>query len=176
MSKARQHPLLVFLIHMTQCILLRQIAYLKAENQILRSRLPKQIRTTVAERSLLVRLGAPLGDAIQELLSIVSYKSFLRWKNEQRPSAGAQKPVAPNGRPRSLKAWENWLCVLQKRTPGDIPGSRENSASLGSLWRATRLRRSLSRMAFILIPGSWLGAGRSFLSATWTRCGPVIFS
>jgi len=74
MSKARQYPLLVFLIHMTQSILLRQIAYLKAENQILRSRLPKQIRTTAAERSLLVRLGAPLGDAIHELLSIVSYK------------------------------------------------------------------------------------------------------
>jgi len=32
MSAARQHPLLVFLVHMTQSILLRQIAYLKAEN------------------------------------------------------------------------------------------------------------------------------------------------
>jgi len=39
MSKARQHPLLVFLVHMTQSILLRQIVYLKAENEILRSRL-----------------------------------------------------------------------------------------------------------------------------------------
>lgn len=78
MSKARQHPLLVFLLLMTQSILLRQIAYLKAENQILRARLPKQIRTTMAERSLLVRLGAPLGDAIQELLSGGHYKVRLR--------------------------------------------------------------------------------------------------
>jgi len=79
MSRTRQHPLLVFLIHMTQSILLRQIAYLKAENQILHSRLPCPIRTMAAERSLLVRLGAPLGSAIQELLSIVHYKTFLKW-------------------------------------------------------------------------------------------------
>ncbi|XHR29816.1 MAG: hypothetical protein ACFUZC_04525 [Chthoniobacteraceae bacterium] len=43
MSRVRQHPLLAFLLHMTQSILLREISYLKAENQILRSRLPKQI-------------------------------------------------------------------------------------------------------------------------------------
>jgi len=48
--------------------------YLKAENQILRSLLPKQIQTTPAERSLLVRLGAPLGSAVQEILSVVHYK------------------------------------------------------------------------------------------------------
>lgn len=35
MPAARQHPLFVFLVHMTQSILLRQIAYLKAENAIL---------------------------------------------------------------------------------------------------------------------------------------------
>ena len=65
MSAARQHPLLVFLVHMTQSILLRQIAYLKAENAILRSRLGKQVQTTPAERALLVCLGALLGNAIQ---------------------------------------------------------------------------------------------------------------
>jgi hypothetical protein len=58
MSRVRQHPLLVFLIQMTQSILLREIAYLKAENTILRSRCPKQIQTTPAERSLLVRLDS----------------------------------------------------------------------------------------------------------------------
>ena len=40
MSNFRHNPLLAFLVHMTQSVLLRQIAYLKAENQILRSRLP----------------------------------------------------------------------------------------------------------------------------------------
>ena len=100
MPKARQHPLLVFLIHMTQSILLRQIAYLKAENQILRSRLPGHIRTTAGERSLLVCLGAPLGSAIQELLSIVHYKTFLKWKREKSPPTGEEAmEVSSAGRP-----------------------------------------------------------------------------
>jgi len=99
MPRARQHPLLVFLLHLTQSILLRKISYLKAENEILRSRLPNQIRTTAAERALLTRLGAPLGDAIQELLSIVHYKTFLRWKNEANETPGNKKEAKPQGRP-----------------------------------------------------------------------------
>jgi len=41
MSRVRQNPLLVFLLHMTQSILLRQISYLKAENTTFRSHGPK---------------------------------------------------------------------------------------------------------------------------------------
>ena len=37
-----------------------QVRYLKAENRILRSRLPKQLSLTVAEKSLLVELGAAI--------------------------------------------------------------------------------------------------------------------
>jgi len=98
MSFARQNPLLVFLIHMTQSIMLRQIAYLKAENKILRSYAPKQIQTSPAERALLVRLGAPLGNAIQELLSIAHYKTFLRWKRE------GMQPVELSG-PQDARAF-----------------------------------------------------------------------
>ncbi|XHR30599.1 MAG: hypothetical protein ACFUZC_08550 [Chthoniobacteraceae bacterium] len=99
MSRVRQNPLLAFLLHTTQLVLLREISYLNAENQILRSRLPKQIQTTPAERSLLVRLGAPLGNAIQELLSAVNYKTFLRWVREEKSGKmRAQKPRHP-GRP-----------------------------------------------------------------------------
>jgi len=100
MSRVRQNPLLVFLLHMTQSILLRQISYLKAENQILRSRLSVQIQTTPAERSLLVRLGAPLGNAIHELLSVVHYKTFLRWVREEKArKVGTTKTTRPPGRP-----------------------------------------------------------------------------
>ncbi|XHR29785.1 MAG: hypothetical protein ACFUZC_04355 [Chthoniobacteraceae bacterium] len=85
---------------MTQSILLREIAYLKAENTILRSRCPKQIQTTPAERSLLVRLGIPLGNAIQEMLSLVHYKTFLRWVREEKYGlTGAKKQPRPPGRP-----------------------------------------------------------------------------
>ena len=37
-----------------------QVQYLKAENRILRSRLPKRLALTTAEKSLLVELGAAI--------------------------------------------------------------------------------------------------------------------
>lgn len=99
MSNFRHNPLLAFLVHMTQSALLRKIAYLKAENQILRSRLPKSVQTTPAERSLLVRLGSPLGSAIREILGIVHYKTFLRWVREEHDGANVKKPRRKPGRP-----------------------------------------------------------------------------
>ncbi|MCG6154168.1 hypothetical protein [Rubinisphaera margarita] len=44
------HPLFVMLASITQQELARQVAYLKKENEILRARLPKNIRTTKSER------------------------------------------------------------------------------------------------------------------------------
>jgi hypothetical protein len=41
--------------------LARQVRYLKAENRILRDRLPERIKVTPAERRRLVRFGKPLG-------------------------------------------------------------------------------------------------------------------
>ena len=77
--------------------MLRQIAYLKAENQILRSRTPKHVQTTPAERALLIRLGSPLGAGIQELLSLVHYKTFQRWVRDGLQAV--EKPKRPPGRP-----------------------------------------------------------------------------
>ena len=57
------------------------IQFLKAENAILRRRLPRTIRVTPAERMRLVRLGQPLGSAIRDLISIVSPRTFTRWVN-----------------------------------------------------------------------------------------------
>ena len=84
---------------MTQSVLLRQIAYLKAENRILRSRLPKAVQTTPAERSLLVRLGSPLGSAIQELLGICHYKTFMRWVREEQSGENTKRSKRKPGRP-----------------------------------------------------------------------------
>ena len=44
------HPLLYFLANATRQELARQVHYLKTENQVLRARLPKTIRTTPDER------------------------------------------------------------------------------------------------------------------------------
>jgi len=57
MPRLTANPILLFLIHLTQSALLQQIAYLRAENRILRSKISGNVRVTPAERTVLVRLG-----------------------------------------------------------------------------------------------------------------------
>lgn len=63
--------------------LAEQLQYLKAENEILRARLPKHIKTTRKERSILLKYGKPLGTAIKSLISIVTPQTFSRWIREE---------------------------------------------------------------------------------------------
>jgi len=51
------HPLLLLLANSSESALAKQIEYLKAENAMLRRRLPKWLGTTAEERALLVKLG-----------------------------------------------------------------------------------------------------------------------
>ena len=73
------HPLFALLASATRQDLARQVAYLKEENRILRSRLPAPISVTAKERQRLIRVGRKLGAQLKELISIVTYGSFLRW-------------------------------------------------------------------------------------------------
>lgn len=79
--------------------LVKQIEYLKVENEILRSRLPKNIRTTPAERARLLAYGKRLGDAIKELITIVTPRTFMRWVQEEgnkpnkRNRKGGRQPI-----------------------------------------------------------------------------------
>ncbi len=59
--------------------LLRQIAYMKEENRILRSKLPTRITITLAERNRLVRLGKKLMPTIKDLITIMTPRTFVRW-------------------------------------------------------------------------------------------------
>lgn len=102
------------LLHVLACAserqLLAQIQFLKGENQILRSRLPKQIRTTPVERARLLRLAEPLGrETIRHLVTVVSPDTFRRWlrKGENRQSA----PRKRVGRPRT----PDHICALVLR-------------------------------------------------------------
>jgi putative transposase len=61
------HPLLMLLAHATEKELVQIIEYLKAENRILRNKLPKRIEVTPAERSRLLELGTRLGSKIKNL-------------------------------------------------------------------------------------------------------------
>ncbi len=58
------HPLLVLITRATEKELVLYLEFVKAENRILRSKLPKHIEVTPAERPTLVKLGVPLGTAI----------------------------------------------------------------------------------------------------------------
>jgi putative transposase len=58
------HPLLLLIARATEKELVKMIEYLKTENKILRSKLPKRIEVTPAERAKLVKLGERLGDIL----------------------------------------------------------------------------------------------------------------
>lgn len=59
------HPLLLLAARATDSELGRYIEYLKAENRILRAKLPARVAVTPAERRRLVKLGLRVGPAIK---------------------------------------------------------------------------------------------------------------
>jgi putative transposase len=81
MAKFLFHPFFMMLAAIVNTELQEQIKYLKVENRILRSKLGKRVKLTPDERSRLVRFGAPLGPALKDLISIVTYQTFRRWVN-----------------------------------------------------------------------------------------------
>ena len=72
-------PLWLLLASVTDRQLARMVEYLKAENCILRDKLPAQVKVTPRERSRLVRLGSKLGTAVRDLITIVTPRTFARW-------------------------------------------------------------------------------------------------
>ena len=92
-------PLLLLLAKLSESELLHTIQFLKTENEMLRSRLPRSVRTTPAERSRLLKLAKPLGNAVKELISIVTFRTFQRWRADAKKTT--RKPEKrKRGRPR----------------------------------------------------------------------------
>jgi putative transposase len=81
MSKMMFHPFFLMLAHWVNSHLIEEIQYLKAENQILRSRIKGRIVVTDVERNRLLRFGKPLGARLKGLITIVTYETFRRWVN-----------------------------------------------------------------------------------------------
>src|SRR5438477_8617205 len=94
--------LLVVLATATDRELIRQLKFLKVENEILRSKLPERITVTAQERRRLVKFGAKLGKALHELVTIVHPATFLRWLREdaRKRKRRTDKP-AKRGRPKT---------------------------------------------------------------------------
>ncbi len=93
------HALFLMLAQSTHDELIRQNQYLKVENETLRSRLPKRITVTPAERSRLLKYGRLIGPAIKELISIVHPRTFARWVADEKKDPN--KLPAKRGRPRT---------------------------------------------------------------------------
>ena len=91
------HSLVTLLATATDSQLRRYIEFLKAENEILRARLPAEIHTRPAERARLLEFGLPLGKAIEELITIVAPSTFYRWRRE----ASRGKPRRPRTQGKS---------------------------------------------------------------------------
>lgn len=88
---------LLTLLGMTvQSRLIRQIQYLRVENQILRSKLGKVVTTTPTEKRRLIKFGLPLGGSIRDFISIVTYSTFRRWVNSTKSNKNKQAPRKPH--------------------------------------------------------------------------------
>ena len=93
------HPLLFWIAKSANRNVAHALELLKAENEMLRSRLPKQIRTTPQERHRLMKLAKPLGSTVRSVLTIVSYTTLLRWQRDRDRKPGAETPKV--GRPKT---------------------------------------------------------------------------
>jgi putative transposase len=103
------------LASLTRQELARQVQFLKAENQILRSKLPARITVTPEERRRLIKAGRKLGAAIRELISIVQPATFVRWLGAEQKSAVKPSPRKP-GRPRTPQEIEELILRIAKDT------------------------------------------------------------
>ena len=109
------HPLFALLTSVTRQDLARQVAYLQAENRILRSRLPKRLTVTPQEKRTLLRSGRRLGMQLKSLILIVTYSRFRRWIQEAETqhtnrSVARHKP----GRPRTSAEIEQLVLRLAR--------------------------------------------------------------
>jgi putative transposase len=90
--------------------LVQMVEHLKAENRILRSRLPKRIQVMPAETAKLLKLGKRLGGKIKEVLAIVSPRTFA---GSASGKSSTGKP-AKRGRPRKPEEIRQLILQMAK--------------------------------------------------------------
>jgi putative transposase len=106
--------------------LVRQIEYLKVENQILRGKLGRRINLKPSEKRRLIKFALPLGSSIKEFMSIVSYSTFRKWVK----NGVCNNHKAKRGRRRTPKEIQDLVVRL----------ARENN------WGYTRILGELKKL------------------------------
>jgi putative transposase len=105
--------LLLVIAGATQKELARQVKYLKVENEILRSKLPKRITVTPKEKNRLVRFALKLGGKVlRQLTTIVAPDTLLGWIRADKKS-GKKTPVK-RGRRRTPEQIRQVILKLAK--------------------------------------------------------------
>jgi putative transposase len=106
-------PLLFRMARCSRNQLIRQIEFLRAENQMLRKRLPKRgIRITLEEQKRLIKLGAAVGPGLHKLITIVNPSTYRRWIR----NLNNRIPKKRTGRPRTPEAIRELVLKIAKET------------------------------------------------------------
>ena len=169
----------------TQAEMARMVDYLKTENRILRSKLPRRVKVTPAEREQLVKRGKPLGKRIQQLITIVSPRTFTRWASGETKSVG--KRTAKIGRPRKPEEVRQLVVQMAKENGWGLGRILGELKKLGLKICKGTVRNILLENGFDLGPkrgeGSWdefikmhaktLWACDFFSKKVWTLGGLV---
>jgi putative transposase len=130
------HPLLYILFSASRQELIRQVHFLKTENQRMRNRLPDVIRTTPEERRELVKAARGLSkETLRELVTIVSPATLIGWMNaEDRPKSKEKPPTRKPGRPKTPEDIRALVIRIAKETG----------------WGYSRIRGEMRRLGFRL--------------------------
>ncbi|MFH1397372.1 MAG: hypothetical protein ABIH27_02325 [Candidatus Omnitrophota bacterium] len=105
--------LLSLLGRMPQENLNQQIDYLKVENEILRKRIGRSIRPTPVERRKLVKFGTLLGKDLKNIITVVTYETFLLWTRGYKRNKDPEK-ISKRGRPKTLEEIRKLVVRLAK--------------------------------------------------------------
>jgi putative transposase len=96
-------PLLFFLARCTRNKLIQQIEFLKAENEMLRKRVPKQrIWLKPDEKERLLKLAIAIGPEVKHLVTIVAYATICAWRRATGDFK-ARGPKRPNKKPNEIR-------------------------------------------------------------------------
>ena len=99
--KSLLQSLLAYLASATDRELARQVQFLKAENEILRAKLPARINVTPFERNRILKYGKLVGAAICQLITIVTPRTFQRWLQQENGEPQPNPVAAKSGRPKT---------------------------------------------------------------------------